>query len=197
MTDDNGEHRAGVRRIWLSARRREQRFPARAPGAPSYERNTAIMRVTRHSSFRRVAVFAGAAASMTAASCSVPDPLRMESDLNMNGTISLEGPITMNMKMEGPSMKYDGTFISQELYDAVEVKNTRAEWALAAFGEPDSRSQTAEGGEYWVWRYRAASVNLSPVKIMNVGGDDEEESPPSMTVVLEIVNGTVIRKWRG
>lgn len=152
---------------------------------------------TTHTSLKRFGGGAGAVAAMIAASCSAPNPLRLESDLNMNGSMSLEGPITMNMKMEGPSMKYEGTYISPELFEAVEVKNTTAEWALAAFGEPDARGQTAQGGEYWVWRYRAASVNLSPVKIMNVGGDDEEEAPPSMTVVLEVVNGTIVGKWRG
>lgn len=122
--------------------------------------------------------------------CAAPNPMKLES------TFRLDGPITLNMQMNGPSMEYEGTFISEELFKAIELKETSAEWVLAAFGEPDRKGQTVQGGDLWVWQYRAATVQGSPVKIMNIG-DDDNQTPPSMTVVLEIVNGVVLRKWRG
>lgn len=130
------------------------------------------------------------AAALAVGGCSMPDPMRLETAMR------LDGPITMNMKMEGPTIEYSGTYVSEAMYDAVEETETRLEWVLAAFGEPDRRAQTDTGGDLLVWDYRAAGVQGSAVQVTSIGKDDNA-TPPSMTVVLEVVQGTVIRKWRG
>lgn len=128
--------------------------------------------------------------------CAMPDPMRMETEMRLETAMRLDGPITMNMKMEGPTIEYRGTFISEKLFDAVKEKDTRVEWVLAAFGEPDRRAATDTGGELMVWDYRAMGVQGSAVQVTAIG-KEANATPPSMTVVLEVVEGTVIRKWRG
>lgn len=127
--------------------------------------------------------------------CSTSEPLRLDGSLKLDGSmaVSLEGPI--EMKLQGPVLEYEGTFISAELYEAVELDRTQMEWVLAAFGEPDDERALGPS-ELWVWRYRAAAVQGSPVKIMSLG-TGEDAAPASMTVILEITNGIVTRKWRG
>lgn len=130
------------------------------------------------------------AAALRLTACSAPNPMRLETALE------LKGPITMNIKMEGPTIEYRGTFISAALFEAVEETQTRIEWVLAAFGEPDRRSKTDTGGDLLVWDYRAEGVKGSALKVTDLGEEDNP-TPPSMTVILEVVQGTVIRKWRG
>lgn len=142
-----------------------------------------------NSSHCLVSMFA-AGSVMALAGCSAPDPMRLDS------TLRLDGPVSINMKMEGPASRYTGTFVSEALFDAVEVKETRIEWVLATFGAPDRRADTSTGGEYLVWDYRADTVQGHPLRLTGIG-DDENQTPSSMTVTLEVVNGTVIRKWRG
>ncbi|MCA9305334.1 MAG: hypothetical protein R3B46_03255 [Phycisphaerales bacterium] len=126
------------------------------------------------------------------AGCSAPDPMRLDS------TLRLDGPVTvnMNMQMEGPASRYTGTFVSEALFEAIELKETRIEWVIATFGEPDRRADTSTGGEYLVWDYRADTVQGHPLRLTGIG-DDENQTPSSMTVTLEVVNGIVLRKWRG
>lgn len=142
----------------------------------------------------RALLAAAPCVTLTISGCSTDKPLRLEGEMRMEGDISmsLEGPI--EMKLQGPILEYEGTYISEAMFDAVDLKETRAEWVLAAFGEPDEK-RAMGSGELWVWRYRAAAVQGSPVKIMNIG--DETAAPPSMTVVLELSDGIVTRKWRG
>jgi len=146
---------------------------------------------------KRAAACASAVVSMVmiGPGCSTSEPVRLESSFRMDGQVAmrLDGPI--EMKLQGPVLEYEGTYVSEELFKAVEIDRTQMEWVLAAFGEPDSKSVLGPS-ELWVWRYRAAAVQGSPVKIMSIS-DGADAAPASMTVILEITNGIVTRKWRG
>lgn len=122
--------------------------------------------------------------------CDTSKPLRME------GSLSLDGPVIIQMQMQGPSVKYAGTYVSEDLYKVIEVDKTTEEWLLAALGEPDRRVDLRDGGALLVWDYRIETVEGSFVNVMDMGGTDEKH-PSSVTTVLRMSEGVVREKWRG
>lgn len=133
--------------------------------------------------------------------CATSEPIQLDSSMTLGGEMAMNGSLALNIegpievKLHGPVIEYEGTYISAELFDAVEIDRTQAEWVLAAFGEPDTKSPLG-ASDLWVWRYRAASIEGSPVKIMTLG-TGEDAAPASVTVILELTDGIVTRKWRG
>lgn len=67
------------------------------------------------------------------------------------------------VRMQGPSVRYSGTFVSEPLFAEIQAGRTSAAWVLAAFSEPDRRAAAPEGGECWVWAYLLAAVQGSMV----------------------------------
>lgn len=130
------------------------------------------------------------AAVLTASGCNTSQPLRMEAALR------LDGPVTIQMQMQGPSARYTGTYVSDDLYKVIEVDKTTEEWLLAALGEPDRRVDLRDGGALLVWVYRIEAVEGSFVNVVDIGGKDEKH-PSSMTTVLRMSEGVVREKWRG
>jgi hypothetical protein len=63
---------------------------------------------------RMTVVTAGLSVSLFLVSCSGEQTLHMDGNVHMDGNMKLavEGPLRIEMKMEGPSVKYTGTFIS-------------------------------------------------------------------------------------
>ena len=116
--------------------------------------------------------------------------------LKMEAALRLDGPVTIQMQMQGPSVRYDGTFVSEDLYKAIEVDKTSEEWLLAALGEPDRKLELRDGGALLVWAYRLAAVEGSFVNVMDLGGDDERK-PSNMTTMVRLEGGVVREKWRG
>lgn len=117
-------------------------------------------------------------------------PMRME------GSMRLDGPITIQMQMQGPSVRYEGTFVSEDLYKSVKVDETSEQWLLAALGEPDRRVQLASGGNLLVWAYRLAAVEGSFVNVVDFGGK-EDKAPAHVTTIIRVDGGVVQEKWRG
>lgn len=124
------------------------------------------------------------AASM--AGCDTSEPLRMEA------TLDLKGPI--QMQIQGPVVRYEGTFVSEGLFGEVMEGETSESWALAAFGEPDRRSELEDGSALLVWSYRLMEVEGSGLNIVDFGGENQ---PAQVTTILHVADGVVIHKWRG
>lgn len=118
--------------------------------------------------------------------CDTSEPLRMEA------SFELKGPITM--QIQGPVVRYEGTFVSEGLFEQVKESETSASWVLAAFGEPDRRSPLEDGSELMVWSYRLSEVEGSGLNIVDFGGENQ---PEQVTTILHIADGVVIHKWRG
>lgn len=130
------------------------------------------------------------ASALAAGGCDTSKPLRMEAAMR------LDGPVTIQMQMQGPTVRYDGTFVSEKLFEEIKVDRTSEEWVLAALGEPDRRLELRDGGALLVWAYRLAEVEGAFVNVVEVG-DDEKKQPSNMTTILRLEGGVVREKWRG
>lgn len=127
------------------------------------------------------------------AGCS--DHMRLDSNLNgeMAATLKLDGPV--EIRMQGPTVRYEGTYISDELLELVDAGETTGEWVIAVFGEPDARTQLHDGSSIWRWTYRPVEQTASVIEIF---GDEEKEPRLSTrTVFCQVRDGIVIRKWSG
>lgn len=122
--------------------------------------------------------------------CDTSKPMRLET------TFKLDGPIQMQMQMMAPSMRYDGTFVSEPLFDQVKVGTTTRDWLVAAFGEPDRTSTLPDNSEYLVWAYRLAAVKGEGINVLSVDTKKSNE-PAQVTTIVHVVNGIVREKWRG
>ncbi len=123
-------------------------------------------------------------------------PLELRSEMKLDGSMRLEGPIIM--QMSGPSIRYDGTFVSPELYDQVQLGKTSRLWAVTVLGEPDRQAELPDGSELLVWSYSLDSVEGKMVDFLSFGGkSDEEKRPATLTTVIRFVDGMAFEKWRG
>ena len=127
-----------------------------------------------------------AASVLGVVGCDTSEPLRMEA------AFELKGPI--QMQIQGPVVRYEGTFVSEALFGEIVEGETSESWALAAFGEPDRRSDLEDGSALLVWSYRLSEVEGSGLNIVDLGG---EPQPAQVTTILHIAGGVVIHKWRG
>lgn len=114
-------------------------------------------------------------------------------DGNLNGSMRLEGPI--QIQMAGPSVTYEGTYVSQPMFDRVKVGVTTGEWLLAVFGPTSAQTPLSTGTELWRWTCQPASEQISFLTVLSVGGDKEPSMRRSLAIV-ELRDGVVIDKWR-
>ncbi len=120
------------------------------------------------------------------AGCETSEPLRMEAALD------LKGPITI--QVQGPSVRYEGTYVSEALFDVVKEGETSESWIIAAFGEPDRVSDLEDGTMLLVWEYNLTEVEGSGLNIVDFGG---EKHPAKLTTMVHVRDGVVLQKWRG
>lgn len=154
---------------------------------PSYNRPSIGLSISaRRRSVVPIALTPLGLCVMALAGCDTSEPLRMEA------AFELKGPIMM--QIQGPVVRYEGTFVSEALFDQVVESETSRSWVLAAFGEPDRRSPLEDGSELLVWSYRLSAVEGSGLNIVDFGG---ENRPEQVTTILHVANGVVIHKWRG
>jgi hypothetical protein len=106
--------------------------------------------------------------------------------------LALDGPI--QLMMEGPSVTYDGTFVSEEQLEWVDEKETTAEWVRAVFGEPDVITPLSDGTEIWRWSFRPTRAQG---ELLHIFGTEKEPEPSHITTMVRIRDGVVIEKRRG
>lgn len=126
---------------------------------------------------------------------SLPVSVTMRQAVPVEGAITLEGPI--QVQVAGPSVAYEGTFISEAMMDLVEEGETSGEWVLAVFGEPDFRAALSNGEEIWRWTYRPVRHQSALLDLFNIGDDEEKEPRPEhVTAFVTVRDGMVVSKWR-
>lgn len=142
----------------------------------------------------RVACVAVVPAFALIGGCMDKMAMDLKGDMNLKGDLALkfEGPI--QMKVDGPTIRYQGTYISESLLEQVQDGRTTGEWVLAVFGEPDERTKLSDGSEIWKWQYRP--VEESAVAFSLFGGDKDKPRTPQMTAFVQVRDGVVVRKFR-
>lgn len=141
-----------------------------------------------------------AAATLALGACSeakmtMDGTMKGEMKGDLNGAFKLEGPIQIQMQMQGPSVKYEGTYVSEKLLDRVNVGETRSDWLVAVFGEPTGKAVLGDGSEIWKWSYRPLEAQGSVFSVFGSGAKDEPKLQQSTTFV-RLNNGVVVEKWR-
>lgn len=139
-------------------------------------------------------------------------PVTLNSNLNgaletkVNGEVTtslkVEGPMQIQMQLQGPTIKYEGTYISDELLELVQVGKTGDDWVLAVFGEPNARGELRDGTQIWRWTYKPVQQQTDMIEMFSLfgGGKDDEKKEPRLatrTVFLQLSNQVVIQKWKG
>lgn len=122
---------------------------------------------------------------------------RMALDSNLNGqlttTLKVDGPL--QLQMQGPTIKYDGTYISDDLLARIEPGTTTDDWILAVLGEPDARAQLRDGTQIWRWTYRPTEQQVSVVEVFSK--TEKEPKLATRVVFVQLRAGLVIEKWKG
>ena len=121
-------------------------------------------------------------------------PLELKSDMKLEGSFKLEGPVTI--QMSGPEIQYDGTFVSEELFNRIELGRTSRLWVVTVLGDPDRSAVLADGSEVLVWSYSLSAIAGQMVEVLKFG-EDEKQRPATLTTVVRFVDGVVEEKWRG
>lgn len=121
----------------------------------------------------------------------------MQMDSNLNGTMAtslkLEGPI--EMRLQGPTVRYEGTYVSDELFALVKAGETTDDWLIAVFGEPDARAELRDGTSIWRWTYRPTEQTASVIEVF--GGEEKEPKLSTRSVFCQIRARLVVGKWKG
>jgi hypothetical protein len=160
--------------------------------------------------FRRAAAaLAGACIATQLTGCSTDKPMTLNSNLNgdmklggdmklsgdMKAGLSVEGPIQISMQLQGPTIKYEGTYISDELFEVVKTGKTTDDWILAVFGEPTAQAALKDGTSIWRWTYRPTMQEAAVIEVFA----DEKKQPKlaTRTVFVQLREGVVIEKWKG
>ncbi|HMN95370.1 MAG TPA: hypothetical protein PKC43_04065 [Phycisphaerales bacterium] len=118
--------------------------------------------------------------------------MQLETDMRMQ----MDGKVEMHMHMQGPSVAYSGTFISEALLGRLEVGKTRSDWVLAVFGEPTDRAALDDGSEIWKWAYLPVRQQGAVITVLSTGGGKEEPRIQSSTTFVHIREGVVAEAWR-
>jgi hypothetical protein len=148
-----------------------------------------------------VAISATALAACLAGLAACSDHMALDTRLDgtLKGevatTIKLEGPIELKMQMQGPTVRYEGTYISDELFEYIKVGEATDEWVTAVFGAADAKTELQDGTEIWRWTYRPVEQQSSMVEVFS-----ESEKEPKLatrSVFVRLRARLVIEKWKG
>lgn len=110
------------------------------------------------------------------------------------GEMNMRVGMTSPIRIEGPMIVYEGSYISDELFERIEPGKTTEDWVIALLGEPTSRFTLDDGSEVWKWVYREQGYNTS---ILKLTGDEESPTLPQVLTFVRMDGNTVIEKWRG
>lgn len=125
------------------------------------------------------------------------EPMRMEGrvDGEVVTTVKLEGPVQLQAQLQGPTIKYDGTYVSDELFEEIEVSKTGGDWIVAVLGKPDARAELKDGSEIWRWTYKPVEQQSSIVELWSKS--EKEPKLATRTVFVQVRDDVVVRKWKG
>lgn len=121
--------------------------------------------------------------------------MKLDGGMKLEGVMRIDGPIQMQVQMQGPRVEYSGVYISEALFERVEVGETTSDWVLAVFGEPTGQASLNDGTEIWKWAYIPLFEEKPLMALLNTGGEDEPTVTQS-TTFLHLRSSLVIDKWR-
>ena len=114
----------------------------------------------------------------------MPTPMRMEA--------VLQGPIQAELALQ--SVEYRGTFVSEKLFDEIELNTTTRLYLIGLLGEPDRIADVGGGDELLVYRYEPVEQSQSLVSLF---GTDGAMDPRFVTTVFRVRGGVVVEKLQG
>ncbi|MFN0010631.1 MAG: hypothetical protein ACKVS8_03200 [Phycisphaerales bacterium] len=134
-------------------------------------------------------------AALALSGCS--DTMRVETDMKgqLATTLKLDGPIQIQMQMQGPTIKYEGTYISDELLERVQIGKATDEWMIAVLGKPDAEATLKDGSQIWRWTYRPVEQQASVVEVFSKS--EKEPKLATRSVFVTLRGGIVTEKWKG
>lgn len=143
--------------------------------------------------------------SVAALAGCVENPMTMNGNFkgDLNGTLKgdlvttvrLAEPIQLQMQMQGPTIRYEGTYISDELVERIQVGKTTDDWIVAVLGEPTAKAELRDGTEVWRWVYRPVTQEASVIEVF--AKDEKEPKLATRVVFVQLRGGVVIDKWKG
>lgn len=133
--------------------------------------------------------------ALVLAGCS--DHMKLDSSMEgkLETVIRADGPLQLQVQMQGPTIRYEGTYISDELLEYVKIGKSTDEWIVAVFGEPDARSVLKDGSEVWRWTYRPIEQQGSVVELFSKSEKDPKLATRTVFILLRA--GVVTEKWKG
>ena len=136
--------------------------------------------------------------------CTIP-PIETHIDADMHGTMELGGQMAMNvgldklppivMQLRGPTVRYEGTYVSEELFERVHVGQTREDWLVAVVGKADVEANLEDGTVIWRWTYKPVEQEAAVVSLLSTSKDEPRLRP--VTTFVRLLRGVVVEKWRG
>jgi outer membrane protein assembly factor BamE (lipoprotein component of BamABCDE complex) len=138
--------------------------------------------------------------ALAAAGCS-DKPITMNGNMTgrldgqLNTALKLEGPMQIQMQVQGPVIRYEGTYISDELLEQVQDGKTTDDWVLAVFGEPNARADLRDGTTIWRWTYKPIEQQASVVEVFSKS--EKEPKRATRTVFIQFRDAVAIKKWKG
>lgn len=105
-------------------------------------------------------------------------------------------PIVMKVEMQGPTIEYEGVYISDTLLGRVKPGETGSDWVLAVFGEPTGKMTLRDGSEIWKWNYRPLEEKAALFSVFG-GGSKDTPTPQPATAFVKIKHDVVVEAWRG
>lgn len=139
---------------------------------------------------------------IAATGCAAPEkPLTLNGNMegrlsgDLGATLKVDGPLQMQMQVQGPTIRYEGTDVSEALFEHIEVDEVTDEWVLAVLGEPQARTRLRDGTEIWRWTYRPVEQQATVIEFF--GGGQEKPELATRNTFVQIRNGVVIKKWQG
>lgn len=115
--------------------------------------------------------------------------------VTLNASLGMDKPLNATVTIEGLAVPYEGTFITEALFNQVN-ENDSAEYVAAIFGKPDFETVLGDGTTVWRWKYRPTAQVGSLFSLIG-GGDKKEPSPDHITAFAIFKDGKLARKWRG
>ena len=113
-------------------------------------------------------------------------PLEVKTDLG--------GPVQVEAQASLATVEYQGTFISEKLFDTIVEGTTTTTYLVALVGEPDRETDLEDGDTLWVYRYAPTEQTASLVSLL---GGDGGLDPRFVTNVFRIRGGVIQEKLRG
>lgn len=109
--------------------------------------------------------------------------------------MKMEMQMSGELQMKGPSVVFEGMYISDALYERVTPGDTTDRMVTALFGPPAHTYPLADGTVIWKWIYREHGFDTTMFTVVGKG-DENSPSQPQQITFVRFRNGIAVEKWR-